>query len=543
LYETLVGEPPFTGKNIQAVIAKRFVQTPADVTALRGNVPRNVARALQRALSRTPIDRFETTAAFADALLAADDTDRSRADDRPARSIAVLPFINLSNDRENEYLGDGIAEDIINALATIDGLHVAARASAFSFKNKNAEPREIGDRLRVATILEGSIRRSGSRIRITAQLVDVSDAYQLWSERYDRELVDVFAVQDEIAAAIAARLQLTFARAEPPAPVSTDEIKAYELLVRGRALTAQRGRPILDAIVALEQALELSPENPDVHAALGNAWRVREQYGLGARSECFPKAYYHLNKALALDPNNAEAMGYMAAIIISKEDLKRHSDGVALFDRALELNPRLSEVRGLGGGWGRAFSLEGRDDERAIREVKRAIAEDPLNPICSTIYTIVMGVVGHTAEAVEEGIRACERDPNAFAPHYSLAWAHTWARNTEQGIAFTTDAIDRFGRHPFMLQVMTGLFMQSGDKRKAEAIHAELEARAQTSYIPFFSRAISAIYLGRIEEGFELALRSGETRDGIGHMWVRFPDIEPVLNHPRYPEILAAMGA
>ncbi|MFN8582942.1 MAG: serine/threonine-protein kinase [Gemmatimonadaceae bacterium] len=206
LYETLVGEPPFTGPNVQAVVAKRFVQTPADVTALREGVPRSVARALQRAIARTPIDRFPTTSAFADALLATDDTESPRADDPPARSIAVLPFVNLSADRENEYLGDGIAEDITNALASIDGLHVAARASAFSFKNKNAEPREIGHRLRVATILEGSIRRSGSRIRITAQLIAVNDAYQLWSERYDRELVDVFAVQDEIAAAIAKRL-------------------------------------------------------------------------------------------------------------------------------------------------------------------------------------------------------------------------------------------------------------------------------------------------------------------------------------------------
>jgi serine/threonine-protein kinase len=542
LYEALVGECPFTGPNVQAVIAKRFVQTPADVTALRDSVPHNVARALHRALARTPIDRFATTAAFADALLA-EDVAAPRAGDPPARSIAVLPFANLSADRENEYLGDGIAEDITNALASIDGLHVAARASAFSFKNKNAEPREIGHHLRVATILEGSIRRSGSRIRITAQLVAVQDAYQLWSERYDRELVDVFAVQDEIAAAIAKRLQLTFASPAPSTSVSAGEVKAYELLVRGRALTAQRGRPILDAIVALEQALHLTPNDPDVHAALGNAWRVKEQYGLGTRSECHPRAYEHLHRALALDANHAEAMGYLAAIILSKEDLRRRDEGIALIERSLELNPRLSELRALGGGWGRAIAHVGRDDERAVREVQRSIADDPLNPICSTVYCIVMGVVGRAAESVAEGIRACEREPGAFAPHYALAWAHTWSRNTEQGLAHTQSAMERFGRHPWMLQVMTGLFMQRGDTRKAAAIHAELEARAQTSAVPFFSLAVSAIYLGLIEEGVEYALQSATARDGIGHMWVRFPDIEPVLTHARYPEILAAMGA
>src|SRR5262249_46453913 len=156
-------------------------------------------------------DRFPTIGAFADALAASDAAVAPSANDPPPRSIAVLPFVNLSSDRDNEYLGDGIAEDIINALASIEGLYVAARASAFSFKGKHAEPREIGERLRVSTVLEGSIRRSGSRIRITAQLMAVADGYQLWSERYDREMVDVFAVQDEIASAIAKRLQLTFA--------------------------------------------------------------------------------------------------------------------------------------------------------------------------------------------------------------------------------------------------------------------------------------------------------------------------------------------
>ena len=544
LYELLVGEPPFTGPNMQAVIAKRFVQSPADVTALRDGVPRSVARALHQALARVPIDRFATTSEFADALLATDAVAGPAPGDPPPRSIAVLPFVNLSPDRENEFLGDGIAEDIINALASIAGLHVAARASAFTFKGKNAEPREIGDRLRVATVLEGSIRRAGSRIRITAQLMAVADGYQLWSERYDRELVDVFAVQDEIAAAIAKRLQLTFAAPQVRAsPASTAEIEAYELLVRGRALTAQRGRPILEAIVLLDRALALTPSDPNIHAALGSAWRVKEQYGLGARAECFPNAYEHLHKALELDPNHAEAMGQLAAIILSKEDIRRRAEGVALFERALALNPRLSELRALAGSWAVAITIEGRDDERASRELRRALADDPLNPIISTIFAIVMGTLGHVSEAVEEGIRVCDREPGAFGPTYSLAWAHTWARNTEQGIAFTQAAMERFGRHPWFLQAMTGLFMQRGDRRRAEAVHAELEARAITANVTYFTRAISASYLGRADEAFELALESARARDGIGHIWMRFPDIEPILEHPRYQEILVALGA
>ena len=544
LYELLVGEPPFTGPNIQATIAKRFIQTAADVTALRDGVPRGIARAVHQALARAPIDRFATATDFADALLTTDVVAGPTASDPPPRSIAVLPFVNLSPDRENEFLGDGIAEDIINALASISGLHVAARASAFTFKGKHAAPREIGEALRVATILEGSIRRAGSRVRITAQLMAVTDGYQIWSERYDRELVDVFAVQDEIAAAIAQRLQLTFAASpERASPVSTGEIEAYELLVRGRALTAQRGRPILEAIDLLNRALALNPSDPDIHAALGGAWRVREQYGLGTRAECFPKAYEHLHKALDLDPNHAEAMGQLGSIILSKESIRRRAEGVAHLERALVLNPRLSELRALTGAWVLAITVEDRDDARALRELHRARADDPLNPIISTVFTLVMGSLGRPHDAVEEGIRACERDPSAFGPTYTLAWAHTWARNTEEGIGFTEAAMERFGRHPWFLQAMTGLFMQRGDRRRAEAIHAELEARSVTASVSYFTRAVSAAYLGRSDEAFEHALESARLRDGIGHVWIRFPDLEPILEHPRYPEIIAALEA
>ncbi len=541
LYEMLTGEPPFTGANAQAVITRRFVQTPADVSALRDSVPRSLARALHRALGRAAIDRFETCVAFAEALATPDDA--PAASQAPARSVAVLPFVNLSPDRENEYLGDGIAEDIINALTRVDGLQVAARASAFSFKGKSVVPREVGERLRVATMLEGSVRRAGSRVRITAQLVSATDGYQLWSERYDRELVDVFAVQDEIAAAIARRLELTFeSRNARPTRASTREIESYELLVKGKALTAQRGRAILDAITALEQALALTPDDAEVHAALGNAWRVKEQYGLGSRADCHPKAYTHLNRALALHPDDAFALGTLGALIASKEDHRRHGEGLALIERALVLDPRLSETRALGGGWGMAIVREGRDDDRARRELRRSIDDDPLNPICSTVFVLIKGLLGDLEEAIVEGVRVCEREPGAFAPHYALAWVYAWARRTTEGLAFTQQAMERFGRHPWMLQVMTGLFVQAGDRRRAEAIHAELEARAISSRIPFFSLAISATYLGWVDHAFEYALQSAHERDGIGHMWLRFRDIDGIIDHPRYPEILAACG-
>jgi len=542
LYEMLVGEPPFTGPNVQAVIAKRFVQTPAEVTALRQGVPRPVARAIQRALARTPIDRPETAAELLATLREPDTAGLPAPNAPPAQSIAVLPFVNLSPDRDNDYFGDGIAEDIINALARVEGLHVAARMSAFSFKGRNPDLRTVGEQLNVATVLQGSVRKAGNRLRITAQLMAVSDGYQLWSERYDREMVDVFAVQDEIAGAIAERLQLTFEKSRStPVKATTGEVQAYELVVRGRSLTAQRGRAILEAIECFERAIALAPDNAAAHAALGNAYRVKAQYMLGSAAECHPRVEAELMRALELEPENAEAMGHLGTFLVAAHiDIDR---GFALWERALALDPRLSEVRTLYAAWGLAVLRGGCDDARAEQELRRAVADDPRNPICSTVFAIGFGILGRPHEGAAELRRACEIDPAAFAPRYALAWCLTWARETEEGMRVAEGAIEQFGRHPWLLQVLTGLYMQRGDRTRAEAVHAELEARAVTSTITFYTRAVSALYLGRIDEAVEHALRSAELKDALGPIWYRWPDIEALQAHPRYSDVLARLRA
>jgi serine/threonine protein kinase/predicted Zn-dependent protease len=538
LYEMLVGEPPFTGPNMQAVIAKRFVQTPADVTALRDGIPRAVARAVQTALARTPIDRYHTGADMVAALreVDADESAKSKAQ-APAHSIAVLPFSNLSPDRENDYFGDGIAEDIINALSHVDGLHVAARMSAFSFKGTSVELRTVGEQLNVATVLQGSVRKAGARIRITTQLMAVDDGYQLWSERYDRELVDVFAVQDEIAGAIAQRLQLTFAPAVNAARATTADVEAYELVTRGRALAAQRGRSILEALACFDRAIELAPNSAAAHAGRGNALRVKAQYGFAPSEECLPLAQASLERALEIEPDNAEATGHLATVLFNAGVGRERIH--ALWERALALDPRLSEVRALYGAWGLAILREGREDARAEAELQRAIIDDPRNPICWAVRAMGSAVMGDYEKGVAAAKRGCEIDPAAFAPRYALAWTQTWARHTEDGIATTQAAMEQFGRHPFLLHTLTGLYAQRGDRVRAEAVHAELEARALTSRISFYSRAMSAMYLGHIDLAIEYAIRSADVRDAIGPIWIRWPDLEPLRAHPRYREVLA----
>jgi len=210
LYEMLVGAPPFKGSTLTAVIANRLSFPTPSPRMARELVPEAIDAAVRKAMASLPADRFSTAAQFADAL------DTSRPSEPapavvPDRSIAVLPFTNQSSDPESEYFSDGIAEEIINALAQLPGLHVAARTSSFAFKGKGADIAEVGAKLKVATVLDGSVRKAGNRVRITAQLVSVGDGYHLWSERYDSELDDVFAIQDHIARAIAQRFEVMLA--------------------------------------------------------------------------------------------------------------------------------------------------------------------------------------------------------------------------------------------------------------------------------------------------------------------------------------------
>ena len=538
-----MGEPPFTGPNVQAVIAKRFVQTPADVTRASRRRSARPSRALcSVSLARAPIDRPATPADLIVLLRGAETTGAVAAPVAPAHSIAVLPFVNLSPDRDNEYFGDGIAEDIINALASVDGLRVAARISAFSFKGKNADLRTVGEQLNVATVLEGSVRKSGNRLRISAQLMAVADGYQLWSERYDRELVDVFAMQDEIARAIADRLELTFAAANAtPVRATTAEVEAYELVARGRALATQRGRPILEAIVCFERAIVLTPDSATAHAGLGNALRVKAQYGLGSAADCIPLARAALTRALELDPENAEAMGFLGMLMTNSDFAPDRT--FELWERALALDPRLSELRALYAAWGLAGLRQGREDVRAEHELRRAIADDPRNSICATTVALTFGIMGRPHDGIAEARRACELDPSSFAPRYALAWNQTWARDLDGGLTTVESAMEEFGRHQWLLHSLTGLYALRGDRIRAEAVHAELEARAITSRVSFFSRAISAAYLGRVEDAMTYAIRSAEVHDSIGPMWYRWPDIEALQAHRRYPELIARMQA
>ena len=226
LYEMLTGQPPFRGENLLALSNAILQSQPPSLTGSSSSL----TGVVNRALHKSHLQRYPAVTELL-AELGTATGPASRATSHPdVPSIAVLPFANMSTDPENEFFADGISEDIINALGHIEGLRVAARGSAFFFKGKQVDLREIGQKLQVRSVLEGSVRRAGTRLRITAELVNAEDGYQLWSERYDRELEDIFDIQDEIAGTIAERLEVTLTggKQAPLTARATDNIKAYE---------------------------------------------------------------------------------------------------------------------------------------------------------------------------------------------------------------------------------------------------------------------------------------------------------------------------
>ena len=284
----LTGSTPFTGWSAQAVIARHSLEPVAPIHVVRPAVRHVVEQAVLTALAKAPADRFSTAAQFAAALT---ERDGATADVDGGQSIAVLPFANLSGDRDFEYFSDGIAEEVINALTQLPGLRVAARTSSFAFRGPAIELSEVGAKLKVATVLEGSVRKAGNRLRISVQLVKVADGYHLWSEQYDREMPDVFAIQDEIARAIATRLQVALGGDEAPLVTpATGNLDAYHLYLKGRYYLAKRTHDSLNsAVEEFNQALGKDPNYAQAYSGLAYAYVLLLDRGIMRPGEAAPK--------------------------------------------------------------------------------------------------------------------------------------------------------------------------------------------------------------------------------------------------------------
>jgi len=533
LYELLVGEPPFTGPSAQMVIAKRFTDPVPRVRRLRPTVPAAVEQALLKALARVPADRFASAGAFAEALTA------PATRERPPASVAVLPFLNLSPDPENEYFADGMTEDVIAQLSKIRALKVTSRASAMVFKKREQSLRQISDTLQVATVLDGSVRKAADRVRIVAQLIDVDSDQQVWTETYDRKLTDIFAIQTDVALQIAAALKAqllpeehTRIRKEP-----TSDIEAYKLYLLARHCVVRWTHEGFElALKHLEQAVERDPNYALAYATMAY---VYTDIGVGVAGklppdQAFRRAKAAVARALEIDSGLAEAHAVLGHIKYAydydwegaEEELKR----------AIELNPNSGDAYDM---YGLMLSALDRYDE-AIEMQRRAHELDPLAHRMDMATTCLRA--GRYDEALSAVIKIVEVDPHVALAHATLGWAYLLKGMSEQGLAALERAVSLSPDSTMYLAQLGHAYARVGQTAKAREILQRLEEMAKDHYVSPYHLAYVHTGLGEQDRAMDWLERAYEERAGAVFGIKGSFLFTTLRSHPRFNALLRKMN-
>ena len=524
LFEMLTGEKPFRGPNAQAVIAKRFTETPPALDTVMESVPSHVARAVERALAPAPDSRFATVGEFAQAL-SSPSRHPSRViprDDPP--SIAVLPFLNVGGAAENQFLSDGITDEVITALSRLRTLRVAARTSSYALRGQNEDVATVGERLKVKTILEGSVQRVEHRIRVAARLVSVKDGFQFWSEQFDRQLDDVFAIQDEISEAIVRTLKATLLGghgAISAAPRSAN-VQAYELYLKGRFFWNKRTEDQLTrAVEHFAAATAADPGYAPAYAGLADAYAVLGTYGARPPREVMPLARENAQRALALDPSLAEAHATLAlALAVYDRDW---SGAEKAFRRSITIAPTYSTARQW---YAVSLLVPRRRFVEALSEIQRARSNDPLSLAVGCTAGIVRSLARHHDTAIAAHAETLAIEPGFGMGHFFLGQAYAYAGRTQEAIAAVEHAIALTGGTPEMLAVLAHAKAVSGDRIRAEAILDELLRLRRERYVSAALLAQVHLGLGRHDH----AIRCLEEALADSDAELIYLDVRPVYD-------------
>jgi serine/threonine-protein kinase len=537
VYEMLAGEPPLLGTSARATIAKQVTEMPRPIRALRPEVPLATEQALARALAKAPEDRHASVAEFAEAL------QREWQDGLPlhtalTRTIAVLPFVNASPDPENEYLSDGITDELIDALAKVEGLRVASRTSVFALKGKPQDIRATGALLGASEVLEGTVRKAGDRLRITAQLSSADDGRLLWSQRYDRTLHDVFAIQDEIARTIVDTLRVTsFADlAAQPARRYTRSVAAYGLYLRGRYAWNKRSQEgVVEAIQFFEQAIAEDPRYALAYTGLSDAYALQLDYRSVPVAEGFALAKHYARKALELDESLPEAHASLAWALFVYD--WRWADARREFRRSIELDPQYATAH----QW-YAFLLasRGRLDE-ALVEGHTAQELDSTSISVRRTLGWLYYYARRFARARYHLARAVAMNPEAEETYRVLGLTLAIEGQLDEAERVLRDAVTMHGSGSYTTATLGFALARAGKRDEAEALLAELEARRAREYVSPVALATLLIGLGQIEPALDWAERAHEERRG----WLAYLDVNPLLDplrgHPRFEALAERM--
>jgi adenylate cyclase len=456
------------------------------------------------------------------------------------KSIAVLPFVNMSGDAQNDYFSDGITDEILNALAQIPGLKVAARTSAFAFKGKAEDLRKVGDALGVANVLEGGVQRSGDDVRITAQLIDVDSGYHRWSQKYDRKLTSIFAVEDEISRAIAGQLQVALGGDEhaPLVKQGTADPKAHELYLRGLTELTRRGAALTTAVQMFEQAVATDPGYAAGWAGLSQAYELLPWYELGPWPSSLAKAEAAARRALALDPALAETHTALANVLRDQLDFVP-AEGE--YRQALAMGPGSAETHNQ---FGQLLGSLGRFDE-AMAQERTAVELDPVAPSPRYILAMSLASVHRQREAIDQFKQVLAQAPDFVYARYLLTFSYLAIHDVGEAEAAGRAASAEVGEDP---AVIATLIRAAADPALAPAALKLLPAMHRLNGVEFgeMTPAFWACVVGAHEVALERLQRfvdsapTGQRFNGIRYLWL--PAFDAVRGDARFKSVLRQLN-
>jgi non-specific serine/threonine protein kinase len=508
MYEMLAGRLPFDAGYHQAVIYSILNQEPEPLSELRPDLPMSVVDIVEKAMSRNRDDRYQSMADFLRDLESPDELPPERMQsDHP--TIAVLPFVDMSPEKDQEYFCDGIAEEIINALAKVGGLDVAARTSSFAFKGRNVDIRTIGRRIGVDAVMEGSVRKANDRLRINAQIVSVADGYHIWSGQFDREIEDVFSIQEEIAQNIVAAMEVELNENEKRALETspTSDIDAYDFYLRGRSFFYQSKRiSIYYAIEMFTKATDRDPGYALAYAGLADCYSYFYMY-FDRTEENLRKAVDSASRALELDGELAEAhAAYGFAVSLSK----RYDEAEEHFEKAIDLNPQLFEAYYY---YARTCFARG-DKERATQYYERACLVDPDNHQAPNLLAFTYRGIGRRDKAemwyrvaIKNINKRLELHPDDSRAVYLKSATLIELGQFDEGIKWADKAFETDPRDPYIV----------------------------------YGVACSYSRVGRVEEAIDYFEKSVQC--GFAHKdWIEHDDdLDPLRSHARFRAIVDGM--
>jgi serine/threonine protein kinase/Tfp pilus assembly protein PilF len=555
MYEMVTGQVPFAGETTLSVAVKHKTEAPPDPIEINDQVSKDLSRIILKCMEKEKGKRFQQAQ---DLLMELTQIERGIPTTQkisPAKkttterittsdwqhSLAVLPFANLSPQEEQEYFCDGLTEELINALSNIKDLRVVARTSAFSFKGKDMDIREIGTKLNVDTVLEGSVRQAGNRLRIMAQLINVQDGYQLWSERFDREMKEVFDIQDEVTLAIVDKLKVKLIEDEEEKLVKrhTESEEAYQLYLKGRFFWNKRtGKGMNHAIEYYKQAIEIDPQYALAYSGIADSHVMLASWGYLRPKETIPLAKTAVQRALELDNNLAEAHFTQAAInVISDRDFVTADKK---FKFALNLNPN----NAMGRLWYGIFCfLPFCRLEEAMIEIKRAHKLDPLSPILNWGIAYILYLSREYDKAIEVFKKTLSLQEYFPPAVYCLSEAYIENKMYDEAFALTARMAPIWGISEQKVNAVKSIYEKSGFKETLQKYFDILVEESQKEYyLPYMERVRYCTRLGMKDEAFDCLDKAYEEQE-VHQLWIKAdPVFDRLRSDPRYEQFIKKIG-